>query len=429
MNKKNILVLSDSADDVVHFTRKNKTYLFTIEQVPPVDYKWDYFRGLYNKLHQQVDLSKIDLIIAEYVDSLALLYLIRSNGYNCPAILIPHTNPYPIDYLFLFILALHYRHPSDLVLCGSQNAVVAFKKCIGVNSLPICTFGIKKNCKAKIKKSEARKLLGLPLNKKTILFTARLMDDKGWEQLCEIKEQIQKIRSDILFVCTCTHIDSAYYNRIATKLIDMVLFYRLDQEELVNLYKSADLFISPATSCFETYGKSPLEAISYGLRVVLSRWDGFPYYIDSGNGQLVDVVYTDTPIGNPFQFAHVSIDNFVSSIISEINDEKLSTKTTKLPNWAFYDNNMLKYEELISTINCEKVQNRKSNDESLNLCSFSSEVKDIFDFYKIKTVIDLEKKIETLGFFGREIIGSEKLLREFHHSIFKTMDSVEENIL
>src|SRR5581483_6836653 len=95
---------------------------FPIEQLDPGQHSFPFFHHIFEQLEEQTALSEIDLVIAEYIEAVPLVYLMRKRGHYCPAIFIPHTNAYPFNIFFYFLLISHYAHPGDRILCGSMQA-------------------------------------------------------------------------------------------------------------------------------------------------------------------------------------------------------------------------------------------------------------------------------------------------------------------
>lgn len=61
-----------------------------------------------------------------------------------------------------------------------------------------------------------------------------------------------------------------------------------ERERLIDLVRSADIFLSPSDSVQETFGITPLEAMSAGLPAIVSDWDGYRETIlDGRTGYLV----------------------------------------------------------------------------------------------------------------------------------------------
>lgn len=425
---KNILCLSDSLNDISHFIKQAQLYFFQIEQIDPEEHSFSFFRDIYQRLKESTDLSKIDLIIAEYIEAIPLVYFMRKEGYFAPAIFIPHTNPYPLNILFYFLLVSELSHPGDVVICGSMQAARGYQHFTNIPALPICTFGIKQHYQ-KGDKSTVRKKFGLPLNKKILLYTGRFMNDKGLIQLLEAYDEIKNRVKNVLLVLSVNHIDPHYYNKLAPRLQDAVLFFRLEQEKIIELYQSADLFISTATSIFETYGKSPLEAISCGVPVVLPKWDGFSFFITSQNGSLANVIYTDFVEEAPYSFATVDLNDFVGHCCNWLSQQK-TCMDSFLPEWAYYEKNMIKLFQLTQDILAQHHRYyAKSNCcKNIEFSPYASIVHEICSFYSLFTCQDIETRAEELGLINRDHSGDLALLKKFHDDLFKTMDETQDCI-
>src|ERR1700730_1744878 len=112
--KKTILCLSESEEQVLNFVKNAHFLFFQIEPLEPGAHSLHFFEGIYNTIKESTDLSAIDLIIAENIESIPLVYFMRKEGYFCPAIFIPHTNAYPLNILFYFLLVSEFSHPADV---------------------------------------------------------------------------------------------------------------------------------------------------------------------------------------------------------------------------------------------------------------------------------------------------------------------------
>lgn len=424
---KNILCLTDTPNDIKNFIRDANVFFFQIEQLDPENHSFPFFKEIYQKLKESVDLSKIDLIVAEYIEALPLVYYMRKEGFFCPSIFIPHTNAYPFNILFYFLLVSHYSHPKDLVLCGSKQAAKGYEHFVKIHSQPICTFGIKNDYRRGDKK-KARNCLGLPLDEKLLLYTGRFMNDKGLIQLLDVYEGIKKRIKNVLLVLSVNHIDIAYYNKLAPRLRDTILFYRLDHQEMQHLYQSVDLFISTAISIFETYGKSPLEAISCGIPAILPRWDGFPYFITPENGSLANVIYTDHIKEAPYSFALADVNDFIEKSCSWLQQEPIKANS-ELPCWAYYDHTMGVLTKLINELASPTNKRYSPNfSDHIELVKYPHVIQKICAHYQIQSCEEIENKAEKQGLISRENPGDLNLLHEFHDALFKTMDVTHDNI-
>lgn len=65
-------------------------------------------------------------------------------------------------------------------------------------------------------------------------------------------------------------------------------------EEKLDLYRAADVFVSPSDNLQETFGLAIVEALASGLPVIASDWNGYPdLVVDGDNGLLVPTYWTD----------------------------------------------------------------------------------------------------------------------------------------
>ena len=99
---KNILCLTDSLDNISNFVKHAQVFFFQIEQLEPEDHNFAFFRHIFEKLKSSVDFSKIDLIIAEYIEALPLVYFMRKEGFYCPCGIYSSHKCLSLKYSFLF---------------------------------------------------------------------------------------------------------------------------------------------------------------------------------------------------------------------------------------------------------------------------------------------------------------------------------------
>lgn len=425
---RNVLCLTDTIDDISKFIHNENLHFFKIKQLEPQQHSFKFFKEIYQKLKQGIDLLSIDLIIAEYIEAIPLVYFIRKDGFFCPTIFIPHTNPYPFNILFYFLTVSELCHPLDRVLCGSTQAAVGYNFLTGIDSLPSCTFGIK-SFYEQGDQTKARKIMGLPKRKKILLFTGRFMNDKGLLPLLEAYEKLRRQEPNVLLVISATHIDPFYFNICASKMQNVIFFYRLDDERMKYLYQSADLFVCGATSVFETYGKSPLEAIASNLPVVLPNWDGFPYFVTKNNGSLVKVDHCGPVKEASYSFARVNTDDFAEKILFWIKKNNITVDSI-LPKWAFYNETMKMLSQLTNDILevKNKFQKQSASDKPIRFNKYPPIIKKICDFYHLETLQDLEKKTEDQGLINRENPGNIDLLKELHDILFIKMKQTTSTI-
>ncbi|GLF96870.1 glycosyltransferase family 4 protein [Streptomyces yaizuensis] len=420
-----ILALTDSPDDIRRFCPPGDTLLFTTRVLPPGDHGYEHFEAGYRALKASCDLSTVDLVIAEYVESLPLLWFMRRDGYSCPALMIPHTNPYPLHILCYFLLIAEESHPADLVICGSPHACRAYEHLTGIRAEPICTFGISEVYRP-ADRAACRAELGLPQDATVLLYTGRFMNDKGLDPLLEGYELLRRQDPRVLLALSTTHIDPSYYNRLAPRLRDAVVFHRLEKERTARLYAAADVFVSGATSVFETYAKSALEALACQVPAVVPRWDGFPHYVGDHNGGLVDVVYRDEPHSSPYEFARMDTRHF-----AEVCRRVLERRPvpTGVADWARYEHTMTVLPGVVERMaRAGRSTGPPSPARPIDPERHPASVRNVLRHYGLDRPGDPLRKADRLGLLGQREPGERGLLRALHHDLFGVMDAERQTV-
>lgn len=132
-------------------------------------------------------------------------------------------------------------------------------------------------------KADARRLLGLPLNKTILLYFGRIdpstKGDLG-PLLFTFRELLTKYGENLVLVLTGTAAEHgmSYLQRLVQMLgcANQVLV-RLQPSLMESplYYAAADVFVSPVETLQESFGLTPLEAMASGLPVVVSDWSGY----------------------------------------------------------------------------------------------------------------------------------------------------------
>lgn len=149
-------------------------------------------------------------------------------------------------------------------------------------------------------KSTARRLLGIPEEKKVVLQLGRLVPRKGIDNVIEAFSLLVRNEPsyDMLLLIvggpsekpdrtTCTEMDRLMRIAEDNKVADKVLFVgRRKPETLRYFYSAADVFVT--TPWYEPFGITPLEAMACGTPVIGSRVGGIQYSIqNNATGLLV----------------------------------------------------------------------------------------------------------------------------------------------
>jgi len=140
-------------------------------------------------------------------------------------------------------------------------------------------------------KEECRIKLGLPLNKKILLFFGYLSPYKGPNALIKAMTNILKNVPDVELVFAGKGVMQAELEILSKKLsieknVRFVGFVKDDLKALY--YKAADIFVLPSTMSTECFPIANLEAMACGIPIVASNIGGIPDIVKNGeNGLLV----------------------------------------------------------------------------------------------------------------------------------------------
>jgi N-acetyl-alpha-D-glucosaminyl L-malate synthase BshA len=163
-------------------------------------------------------------------------------------------------------------------------------------------------------KIDARRKLGLPLDKKIILFVGNFVDVKNPLSLIEISHRLRERRKKdfLLIMIGDGYLKNEIKNKINAYSIQELIFLvgPRPHEEIPLWMAAADFLVLPSRN--EGMPTVLLEAMACGLPIVATRVGGIPEVINDGeNGILID---------------SNNIRELERSIVSLIDDEKLREK-------------------------------------------------------------------------------------------------------
>lgn len=146
--------------------------------------------------------------------------------------------------------------------------------------IAVITNGINKTVFKPLDAWECRKLLGLPFNKKIILFVGALEEVKGVRFLIEAFKNIVKERDDCILVIVGEGPLEEQVKRVTKDLVSRVVFCGARKNQEIPLWMNAcDVFCLP--SIREGYPNVLLEALGCSLYLVGTKVGGIPEIINS----------------------------------------------------------------------------------------------------------------------------------------------------
>jgi len=300
-------------------------------------------------------------------------------------------------------------------------------------------------------KSLSRKKLGIDENDIVLLFLGRISFHAKahhvpmYIALEEVAKKISK-KQKIHLVQTGwfpnDHVEKIYIDD-AKKISPSVKFHFLDGKNPSNKsisYSVADIFISLVDNFQETFGLTPLEAMSSGIPVIVSDWNGYKDTVrdgvdgfrvrtttmEPGNGYNFALSHNmgfdnyDHYIGRTSQTVAIDINQVIDKIMALVNDESLRFKLGKNGKERALEFDWLKilndYKNLKNDL--DSIRKHSDNDKSRKYFP-PLEIQDQYNFFsdystdKInhKTFVSYNKKIDLLKIDELSSLGSINFLK------------------
>jgi len=379
-------------------------------------YSWRRFQKKYHEILASCNLDDVQLILAEHIDSLGILILMRLDGYRIPAHIFPHINAFPLEVLTLFSIFRALGHEEDIVVCGCTNTAKRYQAVLGVQTLAIPTFGISDDFYP-MDSRWCRKKLHIPQHEKILLFTGRFAKDKAIPQLLRVYQQL-KSSYPLRLVLILSAFERPLWNRTQNLLSDVHIIHSASIEELRLWYNAADIFSFPGCSIFETWGRAPIEAIVCHTPVVLADWCGFREYVSPHNGRLCAVQFEEKPVIPPFHYAGVREEIYRRELETEICSP--TTDVGHVPAWTQRDfciqalKSFVAQQYAISTAQYTRVDPA----EPLQKEGFSPVIQLLWDYFRIDSLADLRRRDRELSWLNRGHRGSDAIIAQLYQMMY-----------
>jgi len=173
-----------------------------------------------------------------------------------------------------------------VILClskQSRNEVINLG--ISAEKVRVFTYWVNQKIFRPGRKDEARKNLGLPLNKFICLFVGRLVKVKGINELLGAAKLMKK---NIVFLIIGDGPMAEKVEEFSKKYSNILFYGKTENQKLPVYYKAADVLIVPSVH-EEGFGRVILESLSCGTPVVGSNRGAIPEAINDKVGILIKV--------------------------------------------------------------------------------------------------------------------------------------------
>jgi glycosyltransferase involved in cell wall biosynthesis len=152
------------------------------------------------------------------------------------------------------------------------------------NKTLVIPIGVESRFLEKRAKTDAREILGLPLDRRIVLTVAGIIPHKGLHVLIDAIPDIVRFAHDVLFVVVGPTRDRSFQERLAQRVTQLPhpdclrLVGEVSPDALPFYYAAADLYVQPSLQ--EGFGISMLEAMASGVPVVATHTGIVPELAD-----------------------------------------------------------------------------------------------------------------------------------------------------
>lgn len=187
-----------------------------------------------------------------------------------------------------------------------------------------------------LSKSECRKKLGLPQDKRIILFFGNIVSYKGPHILLKAVKLLKNQINDFILVFAGRGVMQEEIKKMAVELdlSENILFTGYVKDELKPLYfKSADIFCLPSINVAEAFGIVNLESMASGVPIVSTRLGGIPDVVEDGKNGILAEPGDEKSLADALLFLienediRTKMGNYGIKKVNDYSWEKIANKT------------------------------------------------------------------------------------------------------
>ncbi|MGO9419285.1 glycosyltransferase family 4 protein [Roseiarcus sp.] len=230
-------------------------------------------------------------VLAEGPGGMLWAALLRAEGFRGAVTVLPYLNPRQWRDVAMLSFYRRFAGERDRVFVGSTPSANVYRR-LGVAAQVGEPFGVDQGVFRKKPNPHATAhAFRIPDGRK-LLYAGRIQPDKDLYSLLRVAFRAQILFPDLRAIIASDAVDEDYLNLLRDMTSTLAVHWILNptRDQLADLYNLADVFVTAATSCFETFGRAPAEALACGTRTIAPRYDGFVEVLAQPGGTLVDVV-------------------------------------------------------------------------------------------------------------------------------------------
>lgn len=227
--------------------------------------------------------------------------VLREQGYRGTVTVLPYLNPRGWRDVLAVALYRRYADRRDRVFVGSRPSAALYSA-LGAPAQVGEPYGIDDRVFRPQPDAapRVRAALGLAAGR-VLLYAGRAQPDKDLYRLLRVVLRARLLFPDLTVVIASHVCDQDYLAAAREQLQGEAVRFVPDPpaRQLADLYTVADVFVTAATSRFETFGRAPAEALACGCPVVAPRYDGFVELLDQPGGTVTELAADRDAAGWP----------------------------------------------------------------------------------------------------------------------------------
>jgi glycosyltransferase involved in cell wall biosynthesis len=236
-------------------------------------------------------LLPADWVIAEGPAGFLWAAVLRQHGFDGGVTILPYLNPRRWQDVADAVLFTRFHEAGDRVYVGSTPSARIYRR-LGLSAHVGEPYGIDdRTFRLRPHAIDVFARLNIPRGR-LLLFAGRAQADKDLYRLLRVSLKARILFPDLRIIFASHVIDEEYVALLRREVgpdAGLHVIERPDRDDLADLFCAADVFVTAATSPFETFGRAPAEALACGTPAVAPRYDGFAEVLAQPGGRLVGI--------------------------------------------------------------------------------------------------------------------------------------------
>jgi glycosyltransferase involved in cell wall biosynthesis len=250
------------------------------QQLPPID-------RLVKELRP---LLRMPAVVLEGPGAFLWVAVLRAHGFAGAVTVLPGLNPRGWRDVLATAMYRRCADRRDRVFAGSRPSAALFSA-LGVEADVGDPYGVDDRLfRLRPEAYRVRSELDLP-NGRLLLYAGRAEQDQDLYSFLQVGLKARLLFPDLGVVVASQVVDDEYLTPVLKNVDDTSGVHIVSdpsRRQLADLYNISNVYLTASTRRFETFGRTPAEALTCGCPSVAPRYDGFVEVLAQPGGTIVD---------------------------------------------------------------------------------------------------------------------------------------------